>query len=314
MTGELKILDGREATADTTRTGVLTEAMCCPVCGGAIVSVRRAWLLRCRTCGFRRSTLAMVIGDDRAAGAIDEDLRAAGLERLRRSNFERLLDRLCRWIEPHGASLLDIGCAHGWFLEAAARRGFRVTGLEPDPHVAIRAAAAGHTIWHGFFPYHLPANRRFDVLAFNDVFEHLPDVVEATQACHARLAPDGLLVLNLPSSRGVFYRLAETLDRVGVSSPLERLWQKGFPSPHLSYFEPDQLRRLMERHGLVEIDRSTLPSIMIDGLWERLRYDRSSAPTAAAAVWLGVMAAAPVLRHLSGDISLQIFRRKDRLP
>jgi hypothetical protein len=121
-------------------------------------------------------------------------------------------------------------------------------------------------------------------------------------------------VLNLPSSRGVFYRLAEALDRAGLSSPLERLWQKGFPSPHLSYFDPDQLRRLMERHGMVEIDRSTLPSIRIDGLWARLRYDRRSAPAAAAAVWLGVAAAAPVLRHLPGDISLQIFRRTECQP
>jgi hypothetical protein len=70
----------------------------------------------------------------------------------------------------------------------------------------------------------------------------------------------------------------------------------------------------MERHGLVEIDRSTLPSITIDGLWARLRYDRSAAPAVAAAVWLGVAAAAPMLRHVPGDISLQIFRRTDCQP
>src|SRR4051812_15992521 len=133
MMGELKTPDGRAATADTTRTGIPTEAMLCPVCDGAMANMRCTWLLRCRTCGFRRSTLAMAIGDDRTAGAIDEDLRAAGLERLRRNNFERLLDRLCRQIEPHGANLLDIGCAHGWFLEAAARRGFRVAGVQNPP-------------------------------------------------------------------------------------------------------------------------------------------------------------------------------------
>jgi SAM-dependent methyltransferase len=314
MMGKVKTLDGREAAADTTRAGSLAEAVCCPVCDGALVSAHHAWLLRCHTCGFRRSTLVTAIEDGRATGAIDEDLRAAGLERLRRKNFERLLDWLCYRIEPHGSSLLDVGCVHGWFLEAAARRGFGVAGLEPDPGMTIRAAAAGYTVWYGFFPHHLPPDRRFDVLVFNDVFEHLPDVAQAAQACHARLVPGGLLVLNLPSSRGVFYRLGEALDRAGMSGPLERLWQKGFASPHLSYFDPDQLRQLMERHGFIEIDRSTLPSITIDGLWARLRYDRSGSAIASAAVWIGVVAAAPVLWHLPGDISLQIFRRMDRPP
>jgi SAM-dependent methyltransferase len=286
----------------------------CPVCGGRMARGRHAWLLRCQACGFRGSTLRPTIGETRTAGSIDEDLRAGGLERLRRDNFERLLDRLCRRIEPSGARLLDVGCAHGWFLEAAARRGFAVTGLEPDQVLARRAGVGGHTVWPGFFPDHVPTDQGFDVLVFNDVFEHLPDVVAAARASHARLVPGGLLVLNLPSSRGVFYRLAEALDRAGVSGPLERLWQKGFPSPHLSYFDPEQLRRLMERHGLVEIDRSTLSSITVNGLWARLRYDRHSTPAAAAAVWLGVVAAAPVLRRLPSDISLQIFRRTDRQP
>src|SRR5690349_8303900 len=174
MMGESETLGGRKPEADATHAGIVAEVLCCPVCGRAMAGGRRAWLLLCRACGFRRSTLVPAIGDDRVAGAIDEDLRAAALERLRRDNFERLLDRLCRRIEPRGANLLDIGCAHGWFLEAAARRGFAVAGLEPDPGVAARAAAAGHAVRPGIFPDHVPADRRFDVLVFNDVFEHLP--------------------------------------------------------------------------------------------------------------------------------------------
>jgi SAM-dependent methyltransferase len=302
------------AEADIAYAMTGMQAMRCPVCCGGMAIERHGWMLRCQACGFRGSNLQPTIGDDQMASAIDEDLRAQGLECLRRENFERLLNRLCRHIDPPEMRLLDVGCAHGWFLEAAARRGFVVTGLEPDCVLARRAGMVGHIVWPGFFPDHVPTDQRFEVLVFNDVFEHLPDVTAAAQACHARLAPEGLLVLNLPSARGVFYRLAEALDSAGVSSPLERLWQKGFPSPHLSYFDPDQLRRLMERHGLIEIDRSRLPAVTVDGLWARLRYDRSSTPTAAVAAWLGVVVATPVLRCLPGDISLQIFRRTDRQP
>jgi SAM-dependent methyltransferase len=303
------------AASDTTegRIGSIGAAgrSSCPVCDGVLAATRHDWILRCIDCGFLRSTLVASAGQ--GALVIDEARRAGGLEALRRRNFERLLDRLCALAEPRGARLLEIGCAHGWFLEAAARRGFAVMGLEPDAAVAARAVAAGYQVSTGFFPDDVPEGDGFDILVFNDVFEHLAAPVEAAEACRRLLHPGGLLVLNLPSSRGVFYRAAVRLDALGIHGPLERLWQKGFAFPHLSYFEPPQLARLMTRHGFEECHRSALPSVSLDGLWARLRYDRSSRFAGAALVWLGVVAGAPVLSWLPGDIALQIFRRM-RLP
>jgi hypothetical protein len=117
-----------------------------------------------------------------------------------------------------------------------------------------------------------------------------------------------LLVLNLPNSRGTLFRTAALLDSIGLSGPYERLWQKGFPSPHLSYFHPAALSRLAEREGFAEIHRGRLASIDIDDLWQRLRYDRSTGIAALAFLWCGIALAAPFLLVLPGDISLQIFR------
>ena len=264
-------------------------------------------MLGCSGCGFLASTLRPNLGADASARPIDEKDREAALARLRRRNFEHILDRLESMAKPAGRALLDVGCAHGWFLDAAARRGYEVLGLEPDRQIGTPAAKRGHDIAIGFFPADLPPGRRYDVISFNDVFEHLPQPRAAMAECRRRLEPEGLLVLNLPNSRGVFFRLAAVLNLVGLKAPYERMWQKGFASPHVSYFHPEALARLARREGFIEIYRGTLDSFEYEGLWRRLRYDRTSSIFGSAATWIAIALTGPLLRRLPADISLQIF-------
>lgn len=280
----------------------------CPVCGAALRRTRHDWVLCCPDCGHLASTLEPANEHPAADGRIDEERREAALSTLRRRNFEIILDRLAA-LSVHGSALLDVGCAHGWFLDAAARRGYVVEGVEPDRRIGARAAERGHAVVAGFFPDALPATARYDVIAFNDVFEHVDDPRRVLAACRDRLHPGGLLVVNLPSSRGVFFRVASALDRIGVHGPYERLWQKGFPSPHRSYFHPAGLVRLAERHGFREAYRGTLASIQRQGLWQRLRFDTSAPVLVSATLWVGICLAAPLLHRLPADISLHIFRR-----
>lgn len=283
----------------------------CDVCATILRETRHSWCLRCPGCGFLASTLSPHIGDGVAVDSVDETRRESALLRLRRKNFERILDLLDRHPRvAKGGELLEIGCAHGWFLDAAARRGYHVHGIEPDAPTAEVAARRGHDVRVGFFPHALDADCRYDVIVFNDVFEHLPDVRTAVSECRARLRPGGLLVINLPSSRGTLFRIAALMDRVGLPGPYERLWQKGFPSPHLSYFHPALLTHLVESQGFVEVHRARLASIEVRGLWQRVRYDRNAGTVSSAIVWIVVVLASPVLRLLPGDVALQIFRAK----
>jgi len=244
---------------------------------------------------------------------IDEGDREDALEALRRANFERELDTIGAYGDQRGCELLDVGCAHGWFLDAASRRGCVASGIEPDAGMYGLAVKSGHRVLKGFFPDVLPAGVHYDVITFNDVFEHLPDVNAALDACRERLREGGLLVLNLPNSRGTVFRVAALMDRIGLHAPLDRLWQKEFPSPHLFYFNPDCLAELARRHGFSEVHRGELATIELRGLWQRLRYDRTASLPAAIVSWLAITLAFPVLHLLTSDISIQVFVKEPPL-
>ena len=280
----------------------------CPICEHAVRQELLPWLFRCGGCGFQRSTLGEQIANGATREAIDERARADALGSLRRRNFRAILDALGR-LRPQRGRLLDVGCAHGWFLHAAAAEGWRALGIEPDERMAQVARDGGNEVRTGIFPSALAEGETFDVIAFNDVFEHLPDVGEALRSCKRALVPGGLLAINLPDARGPFYRAARALARAGVRSPLERLWQKEFPSPHSSYFTAPLWRKLASKHGFSSVHGARLASVAWRGLWSRLRYDRSSSVVGSAAVFAGTLAVLPVLRVLPSDISLEIFER-----
>ena len=270
---------------------------------------RPDWVFACPACGYLASSLAANLAVQ-ASPQIDEERRESALAGLRLQNFERVLDRVRAIAGPGQRRLLDVGCGHGWFLDAAASHGFDVAGVEPDPAMALRSRARGHFVYGGPFPEVLAGDQSFDIITFNDVFEHLAAPGAALASCRRLLRANGVVVFNLPSSQGALFRIASVLGRSGIKGPYERIWQKNFPSPHLSYFHAAALARLAARENLVELYRGTLPSLQQAGLWSRLRYDRESSVCAASLAWVGIMLMLPILPLLPADISLQIFRRR----
>ena len=292
----------------------MPEPAACPICDARPRPARRDWLWCCPACGYWGSRLAPALLDECARARLAEAARAEGLRRLRAGNFARLLDRLAALRSLGGVRLLEVGCGHGWFLEAAAARGAEVTGIEPDPEIGGLARARGLAVLAGLFPEAVPAGRCYDVVVFNDSFEHLPEPRAAAAACRDLLAPGGLAVVNLPLSSGVFYRTALALDRLGRGAALDRLWQRGLPSPHLGYYRQHHLARLFAGAGLAEVHRSTLRTLEVAGLWSRLTYVDGGAPVRAALTWLVLAAAAPLLGLLPADIGLQMFAAPSKPP
>ncbi len=280
----------------------------CPICRQTMKVDQPEWVHKCPSCGYLRSTLTPTISQSPEGTTIDEEHRAHALDAIRRENFQRILHFLGKESLPSRA-LLEVGCAHGWFLQAAQQCGYEVYGLEPDPMLGALAQQSNLPVWIGFFPDYLPSDRQFDIIVFNDVFEHLLDVAGAMMTCANLLRPNGVLIINLPVSSGIFYRVAVLLRHLGYSGPFDRMWQRHFPSPHISYFRPSQLQILATQYGLTEIRQATLPSVSRRGLWHRLRYDTSTSIFVAALVYCGVMFVTPFLHYLPADISVHFFRK-----
>lgn len=282
----------------------------CPVCGAAFHRIRHDWLFRCGGCKVLASTLEPAIPQEQTQTRLDEDARLAGLSEPRRRSNAAILDALVRLLGGTDRSLLDVGCGPGLFLKEARSRGFRAEGVEPDANVVARArAASGAPARHGFFPDALGADERFDGIVFNDVLEHIPQVEEAVMESERHLHPGGILVLNCPDQGGVFYRLADFLDRLGISQPIQRLWQHGLPSPHVWYFGARHLTALGQKAGFEQQDVIRLSPITAKGLRQRVSYVEGQSRLLNGIAYAGAVTLLPVLGILPRDTTI-VFLRK----
>lgn len=282
--------------------------MVCIVCGSTKSAGIASWHTTCPTCRYESAALSIAI-NQHTGPEVNEAEREAGLKALRLENFRAIVEYAKRHVRPGTRKLLDVGSAHGWFLETA-REDFDVLGVEPDAVVGSRAAARGLPVRAGFFPDVLEDGERFDVIVFNDVIEHIPDIRSALEACRQRLDPEGILILNLPNSRGFFYRLSKVIARLGWRTPFERLWQKDLPSPHVHYFSTDNLAKLVAGRGFEMVDSAELPALRAKGLRERLSCAGNVSALSLWVQYIAIMCAIPVLRIFPSDIIVCIFRKK----
>src|SRR5690606_3495058 len=123
------------------------------------------------------------------------------------------------------------------------------------------------------------------------------------------LSPSGLLVINIPSSRGIFYRLSKLFARFGVQMPFARMWQESLPSPHIHYFSPKNLSTLLLNSGFRPLAAGRLPSLELSGLRERINYASGSGAAVNALTLFGAGLILPALRVLPSDIMYIIAAR-----
>jgi SAM-dependent methyltransferase len=282
--------------------------MPCIVCGTRQEPGLTSWHATCPSCAYESAAFRVAINEQAEETPIDEAGREVGLKALRQQNFQVIVEIAQRFAPPGGLRLLDVGSAHGWFLEAARDR-FDVLGVEPDTYVGSRTAARGLPVRAGYFPDVLRQGELFDVIVFNDVIEHIPNINAALTACHERLNHGGILILNLPNSQGLFYRLSKLFARLGWRAPFDRLWQKGLPSPHVHYFNRGNLAALVHKHRFELVHCGELPALRARGLLQRLRYAGKMSALSLYAQYFAILCGIPVTWAFPSDIIVCVFRK-----
>lgn len=279
----------------------------CPICTSPMRPGKHPWLSVCTECRFLQAEAP----PSAPVGAVAEDLRREALEDPRKAVAQETLDLLepIRRRAAQPPRLLDVGCGHGWFVAAAAERGWNARGIEPDADLATAAAERGLTVACASFPAGVSGEDRYDVVSFNDVLEHLDDVRGALSRAADLLTPGGVVVVSLPWSTGALYRLANALDSLGWHGPFDRLWQRRFPSPHLSYFTSPQVDALARSLGFRVSHRRHFPAVRAKGLWARVGYDSGASLPVRAVQYAGVLALVPLLRVLPRDSGTVLLTR-----
>lgn len=281
----------------------------CTVCQSLMISGITRWHWECSRCGYEHADLEPMINDPSAHLQVDELVREEGLIALRKSNFSILLDAMLARGYFSGR-LLDVGCGHGWFLEAAKQRGFDVLGIEPDTNICETLKGRCLSFREGLFPNVLFHNETFDIIVFNDVFEHIEDSRILLRDCKKYLDPNGLLVLNLPSSRGIIYKCAKLFAKIGYTAFFERLWQKGLPSPHIHYFNSENLCELLIESGFEPIVLGKMAALSVEGLFARISFSGQYTLFQRAIIYLATVISLPILAFSQSDIIFILLKKK----
>ena len=237
-----------------------------------------------------------------------EEAMMASLEALRRTNYREILEHIRAKLGDREIHGLDVGCARGWFLDEAAKQGIAMDGIEPEHNFFLEAGRYSPNVIEGLFPQDFTLTSTYDFIIFNDVFEHLPDLDAVLRKCSELLKPEGLLIINCPDSRGIFFRIARLMMKLGVPSYWRRLWQMDFYSPHLWYFNRENLAQIVGSYGFSCTGYSAPKTITVKGLRQRIMCSAKNA-IAGYATYLAVLTASPFLNMLPKDIMCLFFTR-----
>lgn len=217
--------------------------MNCTICGSPapqIESKDGAPIFQCASCVFRFSPPCadppeVLYGTDYFVGTAGEYQDYASEEISHRRMARRYLRRMRAAVAP--GSVLDVGCAHGFFLDEARRAGWVIQGVEVSPYAVTAAHERKIPVIEGSFSSVALPDQQYDAVTFFNSLEHIPEPHEVERRLSRIVRPGGVVVI-------------ETWDwQSAVARILGLSWHQYDPRYVLSYFSRPAIRALFASPG-----------------------------------------------------------------
>lgn len=236
---------------------------------------------------------------------LNERKRQEALEDARNQEFEQVVALITEHI-PKGNRGLDVGCSYGWFMKKVNKL-YDMEGIEAEDKVAQEARDKGMRVYTGLFPDNLNggAKQEYDFIIFNNVWEHINHTIRLIEGCQSWLKEEGWLIITVPLSSGGLYKTAECFEWMGRTKELARLWQLHFHSPHIYYFNKQNLKEIMKQKGFSLVECEDIRSIDVNKMQQRFEMDKSERHGKAKAFLFKL--AYPILRCLPADKAVFVF-------
>lgn len=221
----------------------------CPGCASInarpLLAVGGYQYLECQVCSLATLNSAQVqdsrsiyTADYFEAGANSGYTDYASDEPIHRINARLHLNRLGRAGGRPPGVLLDLGCAAGFFMSEASRRGWQVYGVDISPWARQRVREhLGFTVFESVEEAGEHLQNRVDAITAFQVLEHIPDLKSTIMSLRRILKPGGRLLI-------------ETWDRASTTARiLGNRWQQLSPPSVVHLFDSTSLNNLLAFHG-----------------------------------------------------------------
>ncbi len=141
--------------------------------------------------------------------------------------------------KPAG-TLLDVGCAFGYFVELSLSKGYDAYGFDPSGFASAEAGKLVGTsrIQNGTIQSVRYPKHSFDVITLFDVFEHLQDPLSDMKKLASLLKKDGVMLIATGDTRSIAAKL------------FRRKWTFYIPPQHIFFFHRKNVRELLQSASL----------------------------------------------------------------
>jgi len=200
-------------------------------------------LLKCERCGLyfvwpvpSSDELKQIYAKEYYNAWALNELNDNELALMKQVSFSKILDIISKYKKT--GSLLDVGCAFGYLIGLAMRKGWDAYGVETSEYAAKKAmgvAGADRIMVGNFMDLHF-SKKDFDAIAMIDAIEHFCNVSSVLKKCKELLKNKGLLLIVTPDMDSVSRRF------------MGEYWPH-FNKEHLMFFSKENAKRILSVNG-----------------------------------------------------------------